>query len=180
MLSILDTIDAQLNDWYTSLPSTIAFDLPYDGLVPPLKDDLHHILRSRYVTMREQLYRPFVRMCVEQKLDNISFQLVERLAHIASEGLLYATYRLQISVISRHQGLWIALRNYVTCSMILIAASRAQGRPDRVAAKSIVFPINWKDQIQNKLERFGSYAREPAGGCSEIYQLLVEHLDQAV
>jgi len=180
MLSILEMIEAQLNEWYTSLPSTIAFDLPYAGLVPAIEDDLRYILRSRYITMREQLYRPFVRMCIEHKLDNVSFQLVEKLANIASEGLLYATYRLQIFVISRHQGLWSALRGYITCSMILIAASRAQGRPDRVAAKSIVFPINWKDQIQNKLERFGSYAREPAGGCSEIYQLLVEHLDQAV
>ncbi|KAH8662622.1 hypothetical protein BX600DRAFT_466683 [Xylariales sp. PMI_506] len=176
MLMDLDMFETQLEEWYTSLPLPIKFELPYGEFLPILNDDLQHIVRSRYLTIREILYRPFVRLCIENSMEDFDAASLSKVALVASQGLTYAVYRMQVAVVSRHQGLWFTLRNLAAMSLILTAANQAHTRPDRFAARRIVMPTGWRDRIDDMLFKIDPYLKEPVGGVSEAFQSLAARL----
>ncbi|KDN71490.1 hypothetical protein CSUB01_07583 [Colletotrichum sublineola] len=61
MLEVFEVFEAQLAEWYEQLPPAISFQVP-TGEIYPLADDLCQALRARYLTIRELLCRPFVRL----------------------------------------------------------------------------------------------------------------------
>jgi hypothetical protein len=176
MLSDLDMFNTQLDQWYTSLPAVISFELPDGEYIPPVIDDLRFILRGRYLMMRELMYRPFVELCIEHTFAGLEVDSVDKVASLASHCLQDAVYRLQVATFFRHHGLWYNLRNLVAYAMLLIATERAQSRPDRYAAQRIILPRNWRHRIDGALARAETYTQEPAGGTAEIFALLWERL----
>ena len=116
MLEDFKIFESQLNDWYTSLPSSISFPLPI-GTIQPLQDELIQLLRARYLCMKELCYRPFVQFATNHPLD-LPNELFEELTRLVSQGLQYCAFRLQaVPPQSRHHGLWFQLPNSTTVSI---------------------------------------------------------------
>lgn len=84
MLNELNIFEAQLREWHTSLPDSINFEIPEQSL-EPLSDELCQYLRGRYLAIRELIYRPFVRICVNYNLDLPAY-LLDQVATAASQG----------------------------------------------------------------------------------------------
>ena len=116
MLGEVKTFEAQLSDWYTSLPPSISFSLPI-STIQPLQDELIQLLRARYLCMKELCYRPFVQLATTYPLD-LPPELFEEVTRLASQGLQYCSFRLQaVPPQSRHHGLWFQLPNSTTVSI---------------------------------------------------------------
>lgn len=165
MLASMEMIETQLEEWYDNLPSVLSFERPDGDVLTPLNDDLRHIVRNRYLTMREHLYRPFVQICVEDDMASMSCELVEKVAAVAMRGLQYATFRIQIVSMNRHQGLWLAIRSHATYALMLIAINRARQRQDRYGARRVVLPRDWRRHIEGLLVKISPYANERTVGC---------------
>ena len=96
-------LKTQLDDMYLSPPSTLNFDIPDGYSALNCTDGLTQILRQRYLSCRELIARPFVKLCVDTSLE-IEPQLRHRVKALASEGL--RTLKLRLSQVTpyRHQG----------------------------------------------------------------------------
>lgn len=172
MLADLDIYEAQLHEWYTSLPPRISFEIPNDS-VRPCQDEFQQILRSRYMSIRELCYRPFVRLCLNHTMD-ITHDLILKVAAVATKGLQYCAWRLQSmsAYRIRNHGLWFMIRNSATCAMILIGAVRARGNALLNAAAYLQIPLDWRTQILRILDIFSSFDNERRGGVMECIQMV--------
>ncbi|KAK2778505.1 hypothetical protein CKAH01_11750 [Colletotrichum kahawae] len=172
MLEVFEVFDAQLTDWYESLPPPISFQIP-NGEITPLADDLCQMLRGRYLTMRELLCRPFVRLASTISIGiTVSEHMVTRVAEIASRGLQYCLFRIQATSSTPHHGLWLQLRGFVTCSLVLTAAERAQSIPSLNMPTRVVYPQNWKRTILAQKEILSNCWEYEEGGISDCARVL--------
>ncbi|KAL0932214.1 C6 transcription factor [Colletotrichum truncatum] len=172
MLEVFEVFDAQLTDWYESLPPPISFQIP-NGDVSPLADDICQMLRGRYLVMRELLCRPFVQLASTISIGiTVSEHMVTRVAEIASRGLQYCLLRIQAVSSTPHHGLWLQLRGFVTCSLILTAAERAQTVPSLNMPSRMVYPQNWKRSILAQKEILSNCWEYEEGGISDCARVL--------
>lgn len=169
---------SQLDDWYHSLPSEISFPLPTSRVGPEV-DPPKRILRSRFLSIRELLCRPFVRICLNYTL-NLPQELIDEMASTASLGLQYAAWRLQAvgSMNRLDHGLWIWVRNNTACSMILIGAARSNRIPSLNAAARMWLPDDWHDDILSFLKGLEMYSNETRGGVMDCYRLICSSLEE--
>ncbi|TEA13911.1 Glucose transport transcription regulator RGT1 [Colletotrichum sidae] len=173
MLDVFEAFDAQLTDWYESLPPPVSFQVPSGDIAPLLADDLCHVLRGRYLTMREMLCRPFVRLASTISIGiTVSEQTVARVAEIASRGLQYCLFRIQATSSVPHHGLWLQLRGFVTCSLILTAAERAQTIPSLNVPTRMVYPQNWRRTIFAQKDILSNCWEYEEGGISNCARVL--------
>lgn len=176
MFRELEIFEAQLNDWYISLPPSISFPLP-TGTIQPLQDELTQLLRARYLSIRELCYRPFVQLATSLPL-HLPAELFEKVTKIASQGLQYCAFRLQaIPPQSRHHGLWFQLPNSTTCALILLAADRASYEPTLNAIPHIEMPPGWHAQILATRDLLAGYWKDRRGGIWDCFQILQWALD---
>ncbi|KAK1995025.1 hypothetical protein LX36DRAFT_613240 [Colletotrichum falcatum] len=172
MLEVFEVFEAQLTDWYEQLPPAISFQVPADEIFP-LADDLCHMLRSRYLAMRELLCRPFVRLATTISIPvTVPDSTLARVAEITSRGLQYCLFRIQATSSAPHHGLWLHLRGFVTCSLILTAAERAQTIPSLNMPSRMVYPNNWKRTILAQKEILSSCWEFEEGGISDCARVL--------
>ncbi|KAK1461102.1 hypothetical protein CMEL01_14738 [Colletotrichum melonis] len=172
MLEVFEVFDAQLSDWYESLPPPISFQIP-TGDIAPLGDDLCQMLRGRYLAMKELLCRPFVRLASTISIAlTVSEHMVARVAELASRGLQYCLFRIQATSSTPHHGLWLQLRGFVTCSLILTAAERAQSIPSLNMPTKVTYPQNWKRTIFAQKEILSNCWEFEEGGISDCARVL--------
>ncbi|KAK1585400.1 uncharacterized protein LY79DRAFT_518860 [Colletotrichum navitas] len=172
MLEVFDVYEAQLTDWYEQLPPPISFQVP-TGEISPLADDLCQMLRSRYLAIRELLCRPFVRLATAISIPvTVSEQALTRVAEITSRGLQYCLFRIQATSSTPHHGLWLQLRGFVTCSLILTAAERAQTIPSLNMPSRMVYPKNWKRTILVQKDILSNCWEFDEGGISDCARVL--------
>lgn len=172
MLEVFEVFDAQLTDWYESLPPPISFQTP-SGEIAPLADDVCQILRGRYLAMRELLCRPFV--CLASTISigiTVSEHMLTRVAELASRGLQYCLFRIQATSSTPQHGLWLQLRAFVTCSLILTAIERAQSIPSLNMPTRVVSPNNWKRAILAQKETLSNCWEFEEGGISDCARVL--------
>ncbi|KAK7458410.1 hypothetical protein Landi51_01233 [Colletotrichum acutatum] len=172
MLEVFEVFDAQLSDWYESLPPPISFQIP-TGDIAPLGDDLCQMLRGRYLAMKELLCRPFVRLASTISIAlTVSEHMVARVAELASRGLQYCLFRIQATSSTPHHGLWLQLRGFVTCSLILTAAERAQSIPSLNMPTKVTYPHSWKRTIFAQKEILSNCWEFEEGGISDCARVL--------
>ncbi|OLN83420.1 Glucose transport transcription regulator RGT1 [Colletotrichum chlorophyti] len=172
MLEVFEVFEAQLTDWYESLPAPVSFQIP-SGEISPLQDDMCQMLRGRYLAMRELLCRPFVRLASTISIGiTVSEHMVIRVAEIASRGLQYCLFRIQATPSTPHLGLWMQLRGFVTCSLILTAAERAQSIPSLNMPTRMVYPPNWKRTIFAQKDILSNCWEYEEGGISDCARVL--------
>lgn len=169
---------SQLDDWYKSLPSEISFPPPNSSIGPD-SNPLKRILRSRYLSIRELLCRPFVRICLNYTL-NLPQELIDEIASVASSGLQHCVWRLQaVGAMDRlDHGLWIWVRNNTACSMILIGAARSTRFPALNVASLLWLPENWHRAILSFLDGLEVYSKETRGGVIDCYKLICWSLQE--
>lgn len=168
MLSEVELFETQVHEWHAALPPMLKFDIPDGPLLQDEPDELKQILRHRYLTNRELIYRPFVRLCVEHELDFLEPHLRDAVARLATQGLGYCMYKLCQLSPQRHQGTWFMLRGYATHSMILLAASKARRKLSFLGAASMVMPEGWRDRIVQTMQELGPCWDDGPGGVGEI------------
>ncbi|TQN70537.1 Glucose transport transcription regulator RGT1 [Colletotrichum shisoi] len=172
MLEVFEVFEAQLTDWYEQLAPPISFQVPA-GDVAPLTDDLCQALRGRYLAMRELLCRPFV--CLASTISvgiTVSESTVARVAEIASRGLQYCLFRIQATSSVPHHGLWLQLRGFVTCSLLLTAAERAQTIPSLNMPTRLIYPQNWRRTILAQKDVLSNCWKFEEGGISDCAKVL--------
>ncbi|KAH1550968.1 hypothetical protein KXX57_009059 [Aspergillus fumigatus] len=85
-----EILQAQIFDWYTSLPSMFHFTIP-DGYDADFQSDpMIFVLQHRYFTLRELVARPFVRLVVDGLLDGMDPLLRARARSFASESIQFS------------------------------------------------------------------------------------------
>jgi hypothetical protein len=172
MLADVELFETQLREWHSSLPPMLKFDIPEGPFIQTYSDELKQILRHRYLTSRELIYRPFVRLCVEHELDSLEPHLRAAVATLASNGLQYCMYKISQVLLQRHQGTWFMIRNYATNSMIMLAVSKARNNPRFLGAASIIVPEGWRDRILQTMLEIGPCWDDGPGGVGEIRRLV--------
>lgn len=164
------TFESQLLDWYQSLPPPVLFLIPTHEALP-LESELCHYLRGRFLTIQELLHRPFVYVCTRS-----CFQIPEHLfrytTQMASRGLQLALLRIQSATTTLHHGLWFYLRNFLSCSLILIAANQAQKDPTLNSATGLVLPADWSQAIIAKRQQFLDNSRTQTTQIRRILGIL--------
>jgi hypothetical protein len=168
MLTDVELFETQLREWHSSLPPMLNFDIPTGPFIPTYPDELKQILRHRYLTSRELIYRPFVRLCVEHELDSLEPHLRAAVANLATSGLQYCMYKISQVSPQRHQGSWFMMRSYATNSMILLAASKARNNPSFLGAASMVMPQGWREVILQTMREIGPCWDDGPGGVGEL------------
>lgn len=173
MLADVELFETQLREWHSSLPAMLKFDIPEGPFIRAYPDELKQILRHRYLTSRELIYRPFVRLCVEHELDSLEPHLRAAVVTLATNGLQYCMYKLSQVSHQRHQGTWFMIRNYATNSMILLAASKARNNPSFLGAASMIMPEGWRERILQTTREIGPcWDGDGAGGVGEIRRVV--------
>ena len=168
MLADVELFETQLHEWHSSLPPILKFDIPKGPFIRTYPDELKQILRHRYLTSRELIYRPFVRLCVEHELDSLEPHLRAAVATLATSGLQYCMYKLSQVSSQRHQGTWFMICNYATTSMIWLASSKAQNNPSLLGAASMIMPESWRERILQTMREIGPCWDDSPGGVGEI------------
>ncbi|OXN27269.1 hypothetical protein CDV57_03051 [Aspergillus fumigatus] len=175
-----EILQAQIFDWYTSLPSMFHFTIP-DGYDADFQSDpMIFVLQHRYFTLRELVARPFVRLVVDGLLDGMDPLLRARARSFASESIQFCMLKLSQTVAYRHQGNWYMLRSITTASLILASVYLAQCRlREREAAgatptsESLMPPEAWISRVKDAVELAQPFFDEPSGGASNMKQIIL-------
>ncbi|KAF4285300.1 hypothetical protein CNMCM8689_005097 [Aspergillus fumigatus] len=181
-----EILQAQIFDWYTSLPSMFHFTIP-DGYDADFQSDpMIFVLQHRYFTLRELVARPFVRLVVDGLLDGMDPLLRARARSFASESIQFCMLKLSQTVAYRHQGNWYMLRSITTASLILASVHLAQCRlREREAAgatptsESLMPPEAWISRVKDAVELAQPFFDEPSGGASNMKQIILAALEAA-
>lgn len=171
MLSLADTLEAQVRDWHTSLPPFFYFGIPDDFVLTPHPDDMTQILRSRYLTCRELIGRAFVWLCLETPLA-YEDSLRQRSTAYANQCLRFCMLKLCQVAPHRHQGTWYGLRNAAAASLTLCAVNSAQRKPWSRVPSELELPDNWHGRATQTVEVLGPLWNEHNGGAEQIGLLL--------
>jgi hypothetical protein len=172
MRSEVELFETQVHEWHSSLPEKLKFDIPEGPFLQDETDELKQILRHRYLTNRELIYRPFIRLCVEHELQSLEPHLRAAVASLASQGLQYCMYKLSQLSPQRHQGTWFMIRGVATHSMILLAAGKARRNPSFLDAASMVMPEGWRERIVQTMHELGPCWDNGPGGVGEIRRVV--------
>lgn len=180
MLRDLEMFEAQVNDWYLSLPPSIKFPLPF-GTIQPLEGEINQLLRARYLGIRELCCRPFVELAINYDLSNMPSELLAKVGGIASQGLQYCMFRLQaVPPQYNHHGLWFQLPNSTTCALILLAVNKAQQDPQPTALEHLKMPQGWREQILATRDLLAGYWKSRQGGVWAYFRVLQWALDGCI
>ncbi|KAM5350936.1 hypothetical protein ACJ41O_003659 [Fusarium nematophilum] len=186
MIKQAEMIQAQIFDWHSSLPPMFKFGIPegYDAEFHP--DAMVFVLRHRYITLRELVSRPFVRLCVDHLVNEMNPSLQAQVAELASQNLQFCMLKLCQTVAYRQQGTWYMLRT-ITCSSLILAAvcmahRRVQGgqAPHSAAMQSLTLPEGWRHRISRAVDSAQPFFDESRGGGSKLkstIQTVLESLD---
>ena len=169
MLALADMFEATLNDWHASLPPILRFDIPVGCRMEFHMNDDIQILRHRYLTCKELINRPFVRLCVETTLPNNEPYRASVLQR-ASVCLQYCMLKLSQVAPHRHQGTWFGLRNAATSIFILCSVSFAHESDS--SSLHLSLPHGWEDLAARALDILSPLLSYSSGGASNIGQLV--------
>ncbi|VUC35223.1 unnamed protein product [Clonostachys rosea] len=170
MLHHVEVFESQLADWYSSLPACVSFDIPTVDAYP-LADELIHLLRGRFMAIRELLCRPLIQLCTTYPL-RVSADIMSRVENIVTRGLQYALFRVQATTSTQHHGSWFHVRTYVTCSLILLSAEQAILLPHLNGISGSALPAGWRESIIAKKESLGDVWGWESGGITECEKTL--------
>lgn len=173
LLADVQIFETQLMKWHASLPPILSFLIPH-GKLSGISDEPSLILRFRYLTISELLYRPFVQLCVENRLD-LDPELSRSVTTMASRCLQACMHKLEsISYRhpTRHQGTWLGLGSIATCIAVLAAANRARRDPQLFGAAGLIMPVGWYEQGLRIVELWGRFWNGKTGGTQRIKQVI--------
>ncbi|GAM40360.1 hypothetical protein TCE0_038r12655 [Talaromyces pinophilus] len=181
-----EMMQAQIFDWYTSLPPIFHFAIP-DGYDADFQSDpMIFVLQHRYFTLRELVSRPFVRLLVDGLIDGMDPLIRARARSFASECIQFCMLKLSQTVAYRHQGNWYLLRSITTSSLILAAVHLAQCRlREREAAgatptsENLIPPEAWTSRVKDAVESAQPFFDETSGGASNMKQMILAALEAA-
>ena len=176
LLAQTDVLETQLHEWHSSLPATLKFEIPRGYSISPHTDDLIQILRHRYLSCRELISRPFVKLCVDTDLHIDPFSK-QRVIALASLGLRVLSIRLSQVAPYRHQGNWFLLRTVATASLILGSAYLASKIASRQGAQLITMPVDWKETVHEALSLLRPYFEDGRADVLEMKRVIESVLD---
>ena len=157
----------------------LKFDIPQGPTVAPHPDELIQILRNRFLTIRELIHRPFVRLCVENSLGALGSDLRSTVAALASKCLQCCLYKLVQVSTQIHQGTWFMMRTHATSAIILNAANIARKDASLLGAASMVMPDGWREGIENMMNQIAPYWDDDSGDIAEIRRAVERALSDA-
>ena len=169
MLALAAVLDGHLHDWHSSLPPMLQFNEPAGYKLTPHTDDYIQILRHRYLTCKELLCRPFVRLVVETPM-SFGEQLTAQVLIRASVCLQYCMLKLSQVAPHRHQGTWFGLRNAASALLILCSVNLAHR--SRPTSRDLHLPEGWDTTAHHAVEVLRPLCHEERGGASSIGRLL--------
>jgi hypothetical protein len=170
-LSMADALEAQLEDWRTSLPVMFHFDVPNGIELSPHSDDMTQILRHRYLACKEIVGRCFLWLCLETSFAYDEYSCQRALAY-ASQCLQYCMLKLSQVAPHRHQGTWFGLRNLAAATLTLCAVDSAKRKGSSRGAHQLDLPDDWRERANRGVEVFGPLWDQSSGGAKEIGLLM--------
>ncbi|KAL2860710.1 uncharacterized protein BJX67DRAFT_386398 [Aspergillus lucknowensis] len=123
---IAGELDAQIVQWLENLPP--SFRPGDDG--PP--DGLSYFLHTRYLILREQIWRPFLYLAAHSSPEDPNLPIYTQNACICLDFIV--KYVQNCFIKHRHHGSWFAARNLFTKGLLLLVAAKS---------RNITMPSNW-------------------------------------
>ncbi|KFY90886.1 hypothetical protein V500_04905 [Pseudogymnoascus sp. VKM F-4518 (FW-2643)] len=129
MVSAAEEIEAQMESWYASLPTSIRFDNNSDSDHPhqaPASDELSYMTKGRSLQIHSLLYRPFLYYAIHAQAHRWN-----PTTSLALQGFVQKSLANCLAVNAgnamahRHHGTWYALRESATTALMLLAARAA-------------------------------------------------------
>ncbi|KAL9567407.1 hypothetical protein ACKAV7_008482 [Fusarium commune] len=137
---IATELDAQVIQWSEHLPLE-SVDDPASDETP---DELHHLLRSRFLELRERIWRPFLFLAIHSDPATSSSPEIRDCAETAL-SLVFQSIE-NTAVKHRHHGSWYGARENFSKALLILAAMKS-GR--------IPVGAGWEaslDMVQTQLE----------------------------
>jgi len=129
MVSAAEEIEAQMESWYASLPTSIRFDNNSDSDHPhqaPASDELRYVTEGRSLLIRSLLYRPFLYYAIHAQAHGWNPTTTLALQGFIQKSLANClAVNTGNAMTHRHHGTWYALRESVTTALMLLAAHAA-------------------------------------------------------
>jgi hypothetical protein len=147
------------------------FVIPAGHEIAPHPDDVIQILRHRYLTCKELISRPFLRLCVETPLA-YEEPLKERILSLASVCLQYCMLKLSQVAPHYHQGTWFGIRNAASSTLLLCSVSLAHRTPSLLGSRDLRLPHGWQTTASEAFRTLSPLWRDNRGGASKIGQLV--------
>lgn len=127
MVSAAEEIEAQMESWYASLPTSIRFDNNSDSdhlHRAPASDELRYVTEGRSLLIRGLLYRPFLYYAIHVQANR--WNPTTTLQGFVQKALVNClAVNTGNAMTHRHHGTWYELREGVTTAMMLLAARAA-------------------------------------------------------
>ena len=171
LLRHADILESQVTEWQESLPPMFQFELPTDSTADIHPDDLTQILRHRYITCRELIARPFVRICLETSPQDLDQRHRARITQLATENVRMCLLKISQATSHLHQGTWFGVRYLATSMLILSAVHKAKA--NRWSwPQEVILPADWRETSYAAVDVYTPYWNMAAGGLSNIHSLV--------
>lgn len=129
MVSAAEEIEAQMESWYASLPTSIRFDNNSDSDHPhqaPASDELSYMTKGRSLQIHSLLYRPFLYYAIHAQAHRWNPNTTLALQGFVQKSLANClAVNAGNAMTHRHHGTWYALRESATTALMLLAARAA-------------------------------------------------------
>jgi hypothetical protein len=107
MIRHTEIFEAQIDEWRSSLPAQLQFDMPTDWTLSELDHPMTMVLRQRYLSSLELTYRPLLRLCTDFSLEDFQgydAPLLSKVVKLASQNLRFSYLKIINTSKSLHQG----------------------------------------------------------------------------
>lgn len=177
--------EAQINEWRSSLPPRLQFDIATDLTLPEVNDLMTVVLRQRYLSSLELAYRPLLRICTDFALQDSDLQggidggldtLRSRAAELASQNLRLSYLKIQGISRRLHHGTWFHLRSLTGSCLRFAAAEKAQRDRRLAGAQELQIPPGWRARVVDGLDTLQPYWTSNRGGGAGLLALIEQAL----
>ncbi|KAL2673821.1 hypothetical protein Neosp_012265 [[Neocosmospora] mangrovei] len=179
MIRHTEIFEAQIDEWRSSLPAQLQFDMPEDWTLPELDHPMKMVLRQRYLSSLELTYRPLLRLCTDFSLEDFQgyeASLLSRVVKLASQNLRFSYLKIVNTSRSLHQGTWFNLRSLTGSCLRFAAAEKAQRDGKLAGAQEVQIPPGWRSCVMKAIETLQPYWASKRGGGAGLMDLM----DQAL
>ncbi|KAI8653298.1 Zn(2)-C6 fungal-type domain-containing protein [Fusarium keratoplasticum] len=179
MIRHTEIFEAQIDEWRSSLPAQLQFDVTTDWTLPELDHPMTMVLRQRYLSSLELTYRPLLRLCTDFSLEDFQgyeAPLLSSVVKLASQNLRFSYLKILNTSKSLHQGTWFNLRSLTGSCLRFAAVEKAQRDGKLAGAQEVRIPPDWRSCVMKGIETLQPYWASKRGGGAGLMDLM----DQAL
>ncbi|KAI5197088.1 hypothetical protein E4T38_08164 [Aureobasidium subglaciale] len=167
-----DVFMCQLQEWYRLLPPIFQFEEPRGSYLDVEPDDMRFVLRFRYMSCRDLISRPFLRLRLtgDAQMENPELRsAVSKRASICIEMCMLKMTQIRLDW---HQGTWFTLRTQATNAATILAVALAKQTANLESGSDLELPAVWRDRINDLLQAMAPFWSDREGRLAHIRMFL--------